>query len=279
MRKRFSSYPELCHAWANSWHDEGYCGNMFFKGSIIYSYGTHFPIAKHAVSKQGFGVTFFTTKEYSNTTAKHKSMVHAAIPRSIIYCKNVDIPNTKDEHDNNLDYMLQEMMEFLSKHGRARESRSHYYTSILNAIINAEDYCRFYEIKLPENIAAISKHLSSPEFIAATSEYEAKLDKIKEFAQQKSLEKWFDYKTNYLKKHKRDYLRLSKDGDKIETSQGLSFGLAECKLLWLLIKNNHLAVADKVLGYDVLKSGDDIKIGCHDFPRSYLVEFGEKIFN
>jgi hypothetical protein len=47
---------------------------MFFSGSTIFSYGYHFPIATRVDN-----VTFFNLYGYSNTTAKHKSLVRTAI--------------------------------------------------------------------------------------------------------------------------------------------------------------------------------------------------------
>lgn len=53
-------------------------GNFCFHGKTIYSYGEHFPIATiHTVN--GKSVVAFTTRGYSQTTAKHKAVVHRAI--------------------------------------------------------------------------------------------------------------------------------------------------------------------------------------------------------
>ena len=49
---------------------------MFFEYGIIYSYGYHFPIAKH-IKKD---VILFTSKGYSVSTSKHQSYTRQAIP-------------------------------------------------------------------------------------------------------------------------------------------------------------------------------------------------------
>lgn len=64
---------QVAHLWANKSRDGAHGSHFFFEGDTIYSYGTHFPIARHHK-----GVVLFTTKGYSVTTAKHKGYVWSA---------------------------------------------------------------------------------------------------------------------------------------------------------------------------------------------------------
>ena len=77
--KNYQSNQKLVHAFATFQSYEGRANNMFFKGSTIYSYGEHFPIATRVDE-----FTFFNLNGYSNTTAKHKSLVRSAISTDII---------------------------------------------------------------------------------------------------------------------------------------------------------------------------------------------------
>ena len=52
-------------------------GRFYFHGDTIYSYGSHFPIARH-VAHKGKAAVLFTTRCYSVTTAGHKCMVESA---------------------------------------------------------------------------------------------------------------------------------------------------------------------------------------------------------
>ena len=52
-------------------------GRFYFVGDTIYSYGSHFPIARH-VAHKGKAAVLFTTRSYSVTTAGHKCMVESA---------------------------------------------------------------------------------------------------------------------------------------------------------------------------------------------------------
>lgn len=52
-----------------SYHDGP---SFFFRGDTIYSYGQHFPIARHVTGTRGRAAVLFTTRDYSKTTSKHK---------------------------------------------------------------------------------------------------------------------------------------------------------------------------------------------------------------
>jgi hypothetical protein len=104
--KRYQSNSTLAHAFATYQSYEGKANNMFFRGATIYSYGEHFPIATRCD-----GVTFFNENGYSNTTAKHKSLVRSAINGdNIVECmyvpQGVEIERNwlDDVHKNNFNY-------------------------------------------------------------------------------------------------------------------------------------------------------------------------------
>lgn len=55
--------------------------SMFVNGDTVFSYGYHFPIARHTekVDEHGKPIVLFTNRGYSNTTAKHKNHVYFAL--------------------------------------------------------------------------------------------------------------------------------------------------------------------------------------------------------
>jgi hypothetical protein len=99
MKHVFSDLSHVAHLWANQLQDNARnSGNFFFEGASIYSYGHHFPIAKHVVNEQGESAILFTERRYSNTTAKHIAVVRqAASHLNVIYCWN-----PASLHDDNL---------------------------------------------------------------------------------------------------------------------------------------------------------------------------------
>jgi hypothetical protein len=75
---------EVPHLWAHQTQDSArnQQGNLYFDGATIYSYGSHFPIAKH-VSRGKRKAILFTTRGYSNTTTKQIGYVRRAIPAGV----------------------------------------------------------------------------------------------------------------------------------------------------------------------------------------------------
>lgn len=66
---------EVAHTWANPRGEDDNArvprGNFYFQGGTIYSYGSHFPIARHVQNDAGEPAVLFTTNTYGPTTAKH----------------------------------------------------------------------------------------------------------------------------------------------------------------------------------------------------------------
>src|SRR5262249_9116985 len=85
-------YPtdRIAHLWAHQTQDSARnkCGNFYFTGDTIYSYGGHFPIARH-VKHKGKRAVFLTTRTYSVTTSGHKNLVSYAL-RNNVRCFYVD---------------------------------------------------------------------------------------------------------------------------------------------------------------------------------------------
>ncbi len=76
---------EIPHLWAHRTQEEARNrqGNLYFTGDTIYSYGSHFPIARHVASEAGERSVLLTTATYSVTTSSHCSAVRSAIPSGI----------------------------------------------------------------------------------------------------------------------------------------------------------------------------------------------------
>ena len=71
----------VCHIWANQSQDHGRNSNnsLYFENETIYSYDSHFPIAKIVDDYFGHPTVLFNQASYSNTTAKHQLDCRRAI--------------------------------------------------------------------------------------------------------------------------------------------------------------------------------------------------------
>lgn len=78
MRTKFPN-SKIPHLWMHKL--QAYASNsgetFYFRDDTIFSYGSHFPIARHLSD----GSIAFTTKSYSITTTRHISRVRCAIPQ------------------------------------------------------------------------------------------------------------------------------------------------------------------------------------------------------
>jgi hypothetical protein len=97
--KNYPSNQQLVNAFATFQSFDGKANNIYFSRTTIFSYGYHFPIATRTDK-----ATFFNISKYSNTTAKHQSLVRTALSR---YDKNfiecIKVPTTSDIECNHLE--------------------------------------------------------------------------------------------------------------------------------------------------------------------------------
>ena len=85
----------IAHLWANRSQDSARNagGNFYFQGDTVFSYGSHFPIARHVETRRGSAV-LFTTRDYSVTTSGHKWTVLGACKHLTVF--HVQHPTDSD---------------------------------------------------------------------------------------------------------------------------------------------------------------------------------------
>jgi len=259
--KKVNSPQETAHLFANQSQIEAYTPtrNLYFYDKSIYSYGSHFCIAKFIDEK----TLLFTERTYSNTTAKHKQVVrHATSHIDKIYCYN---PN--GSHDDNFNFWLSNAEQLTQKLIRA--NKPEIYISQLQQIENkAKIYANYFSIAIPETLQSVLKVTTKAE-ILAYMENKAELIKAEKIAKEKALKK--EHQTN-LKKWRKfeagrlyqrdgfDYLR--KDAEFFQTSQGVKIPLEIGLRLYKNLAN--VKVNDKFLDYTINEiTKNYIGIGCH----------------
>jgi hypothetical protein len=127
QRTTWRNASECAHRWAANRHAEGKAGNVFFRNGVIYSYGSHFPIARHVRRGRGKNArqfVLFTSRGYSGTTAGHKSDVRRAIPHgATVFTVDNVLADTPAQHLANLKAIGVEAAYALEKAKRARANR------------------------------------------------------------------------------------------------------------------------------------------------------------
>ena len=155
MRKVFSSHAEVAKVWARRSQVEGRAGNIYFRGATIYSYGHHFPIARIEGN-----TCLFTTRSYSNSTAKHKGIVSRFIPS---YCKVISVDDILDSavsgvdrgfnavQGENVSRMVVEIETLKGKAKRARQNKEYYLGWVADKENNLAEYCELRGVTVPKN--------------------------------------------------------------------------------------------------------------------------------
>jgi hypothetical protein len=279
MKNVFSN-SELAHVYANQSQPTGTNSNrsFYFEDKTIFSYGRHFPIAKIITNQQGVEVMLFTFRTYSNTTSKQISIVRSATRQyNKIYCFN---PNYSHEA-NFIEWVnLAEMEAFKLRKAKKPEIYLNELSRLYNEV-NA--YAYYFGLEIPltlQAILSIKDKKENLEYMSKKDEFlrieNAKKQKAQKIEYKEKLKKWFNFETSRVYSgFNLDFLRVN--DNRIETTQAVQIPVELAKRLHNKIKQNTLEVGEQLLSYRVDQIGDIIKIGCHNFKRSYLLSFGSKL--
>ena len=122
--------------------------NFYFRGNSIYSYGTHFMIARIEVNRNGDMAIFLTTRSYSNTTAKHIAHVTDAVMKSGVKVIRCAYPNDNMHNENFKDYRSY-LLESISSLSVARKPEI-YLRQIDDLRSTINSYCDFFGLEMPD---------------------------------------------------------------------------------------------------------------------------------
>jgi hypothetical protein len=145
-------YPnhEIPHLWAHQSQDEARnsTGSLYFEGPTIYSYGSHFPIARHVTNARGEKAVLFTTDQYSLTTSGHCSAVAGAIPPNVPVFRVPHLRNSwggLPDHAGNVESYVRHISELLGRAKRARVHRDWLEREALTQREQLRGYLAFFD--------------------------------------------------------------------------------------------------------------------------------------
>lgn len=278
-QKHVFSTGEVPHLWAHRTQDDARNkqGNLYFNGDTIYSYGSHFPIARHVANDPGKRAVLFTTATYSVTTSTHCSAVRSAIPPGIPVfhvpniCRGRYSENelTAKDHAGNLADYAHRIEDYIATSARARSS----YTKVWNheRAVHLRDeafaYCSFFGLSVPdiqkvpepdsEAIAAIRRREAKR---AAEKAEETKRKRTEIIARQQQLIS--EWRAGLYSGCLHDVpVMLRIDGDEVVTSRGAHFPVSHAK--------RGLAFVRKVResGQAYVRNGHTIHLGPYAIDR------------
>lgn len=140
-----ATHDAVAHAWANKTKPRLKGTNMYFEGDTIYSYGDHFPVARHVCTDRNDNVVLFTTREYSVTTSAHKS----TIGRACSHLETFRVPFVNagtftNKHEMNLRDYNERTRELISKAKKAIKYGSSYLDQLDNLHEQARRYAKLF---------------------------------------------------------------------------------------------------------------------------------------
>lgn len=273
MKKVFSN-SELVHTFAQRSQEEGRTpsGGMFFEGDKIYSYGYHYLLGKFIDEK----TIIINDRGYSSSTGKQIGMlrnatrqyrqlfttdieVNVVSPRIIEASEKLKNANKPEKYVSTIIRDFEVLTDYLKEFKKVNDIKSDTY-KIIKKIYSAlkKDEGKYLEL---------AKERGKKE--------KAKAEKVL----QENLIKFFNYEINSIRGRdiKEDYLRVSRDGTQIETTQQVRIDIAEAQTLYRMIKVGKDISGERIGSYRVNSLNGHLVVGCHRINVKNMHEIGAKI--
>ncbi len=290
---------ELSHLWAHRSQPDARNkqGNFYFDGDTIYSYGAHFPIARH-VTHNKRACILFTTHTYSNTTSGHIASVRGAIHGLDVPVFHVDSLGRYGDpnHADNWEGYLRRLNALAKKIGKARQNRDSYLAEFGALVTEANAYSKFFGLRksIKGDHATIADEYAKNQakIDAAARKAAAEVQRYRDADLAQNVARWlagenvpvFGYSKVLLRvikksdhKHRVDPegndVIVDTENDVVQTSLGATFPLDHARRAFKLIMacrangqlwtpNGHTAH----LGHyaiDSINANGDVRAGCH----------------
>lgn len=260
------THAMVAHTWANPRNDSDYAyatnNRMYFDGDTIYSYGSHFPIARHVA-----GAVLFTT--LYTASGAHKDLVrHAIVTGTVVFHVPYVQAETKSAHLSNLKDFKKHIENHYLKADRCRVDwyRDWELRQAASLIDQFNAYSKLFKLRLrfkePKNMKAMIDGLKHAEREAC----ERKRQKQAKYA-----EAWRrgEYHGNLYDLD----VMLRVTGEEVVTSLGARFSVGDAKRVFPLIKRcrKHKKAwqangAKVYLGYfviDKITNRGHVRSACH----------------
>lgn len=281
MKTVFSKADDVIHIFAQKTHTDAknQSRNVFIKRSsydldyadLIYSYGHHYELARFIDEN----TVLINNSGYSQTTSKHISSVRYATRQYKQFFKT----------ETDLRSVLYLVRENFNKWKRARKPEM--YVSEINRYWGKlNEYIEYLKIKCKRDkqyieIKKIWKAVNNGDS-ESVDKYRKQLAAKEKREQQKKLEKalkeFYNYERNYVRLgNDKDYLRLSKDGLKVETTQNISVSKEAATDLYKAIKRGVSIRGRRIEHYTVTSINGTLKIGCHNIDMSSVHKVGNQL--
>lgn len=285
---------DLIHLFAQRSESYMQYGNLFFEdnGTKLYSYGRHYLLAEFVTNKTGDLAVIIGDQGYSNSTAKHIGIAGAALSHYKQF-RRTQIDGRR---------VFLELENLLQKLSKAKKPEI--YLNAAESLFNNYNAFQAWKGTKPgkgteaaeydKKINSIYKYFAEygpgldpaayeAKKTAAKKRLEAKQKKeaVKKFNE--DLQKFFEFKTNYVHKNSglisEDFCRVNEATGTVQTTQGVSIDFKPAATLYKMIKAGKDIKGYKLEGFTVIGLNGVLTIGCHKINRANMEETGEKLLN
>ena len=268
---------QVAHAWANKTGKHCRGSNFFYEDDTIYSYGGHFPIARHID-----GVVLFTTESYSNSTSKHLGHASSACSHLTRFTV-VDVTAARTSssklgrftgHQWNVQDYLKRIDEQYGSATRSIKRGEWIYNYADDLVTELKAYAKHFKL----GRTFVENHIPSPEIrekVMARCNANTARDNER---YREQMERWTRWESGVRKVHTtKVYLRATEeklDGKRIvETSHGADVPYDSARVLYQLVLARRKSGDDwqgggmarpRVGDFSLHEiNGDGIRVGCH----------------
>lgn len=256
--------------------------NIYIQNRIMYSYGSHYPMATKASVHTGNDYTeiiFINSAKSSVTTQKHKSILWGSTKSNQ---KVLQVPDLLDLSSiDNERHLSNELADAVSD----QFTKKSFVLDVNRALNNYNTYLAFLgkpTISIPNDLMEVINELNI-ERAKKTKEKELKKELLRQERYAKEAEElksevalWYDCKnTRYIPSHAfgLSYSVVRINQDKVESNRGAEVSLEQAKQFCAALKENSVNVGDKIGPFEVLKNEDElITIGCHVLNKTQVLK-------
>lgn len=275
MKKSFSSASDVIHLFAQRTQNEAHSSNVFFEyGTKLYSYGHHYLLAEFITNSNNDDAVMINDTGYSNTTAKHISWAGAALSQ---YRKFY----TTQTNPAKVLWQLEQLANKLQR-ARKKEIYINEAESLYRAFNKYKEWINLQSPLIDQiNIAIeLFRGADINNYMAEKQKAIKKAEQLKlrkeRAAHKEALKKFFAFEINRVSGSE-DYVRISRDGQTIETTQNVSVPIKEAKILYLMIEAKKPIHGFNIGGYTVIGINGVLKIGCHNINKKNMHEVGQQL--
>lgn len=292
MRTVFAN-SMVAHVWASQSQSYGrsHNGNFYFRDRCLYSYGSHFTVAKFLpedVTFKGQRVVLFTSRNYSVSTSQHKSCARGAL--NGLPVKVILVDNPDRDYEFNLRVATAEITDLMGRSKRARKegNKNYYANSALSIAEHTNNYASILDKPLPfpagcDLVAAAQQVVAQENERRAAERAAREADQAaKKVLAEQALAEWVQGQHGTIPPQHGYYgilpTKVRVKDDRLMTSRGAEVPLSDAIRVfrmaarWKAGERPSIANRERAVGSFTLigfTADGDIKVGCH------TIEFSE----